>query len=235
MALPKFIGAGTNDANFQPETDITATPSGTQATGYPITAVVSRVTVCATAGDAVVLPQARAGLVRWVTSLGAAALDIYPASGDSINSLAANTAVRIAPNTRVTFSTAADGSWHMFGAALPDAKYTKNTTVGATTAAAGNLSGAKFVSAEFSAVGAANLTTRTATQMFSDQGNVQPGDSYVLMITNTSGGTTTLVAGTGVTLIGTMTMATNTTRTFIVTFTSATALVIQSIGVGTIS
>jgi len=230
-----YIGAGTNDAKFAAETGITATASGTAANAYRLTNVVSRITTCATAGDSVMLPPAKAGLVRWVTNIGAAALDIYPYTGDTINSLAANTAIRVAPNARVTFSTASDGSWHVAGATLPDAKYTKNTTVGATVAAAGDLSGAKFVCAEFSAVGAANLTTRTATQMFADQGNVQPGDSYMLLITNTSGGTTTLVAGSGVTLTGTMTMATNTTRLFNVTYTSATALVIQSVGVGTIS
>lgn len=115
------------------------------------------------------------------------------------------------------------------------AKYTKNTTSGVTTAAAGDLTGALIVHAEYSAVGAAALTTRTATQMFGDAGNVQAGDTYELTIINTSGGTTTLTAGTGVTLTGTMTLATNTTRRFLVTFTSGTAMTFQSVGVGTIS
>lgn len=131
---------------------------------------------------------------------------------------------------------AIDGTVTAVGASVrPAAKFTLNATSGATTAAAGDLTGAAFVSAGYSAVGAANLTTRTATQMFTDMTNAQVGDAYVLMITNTSGGTTTLVAGTGVTLTGTMTIATNTTRTFIVTFTAATTLTIQSVGVGTIS
>ncbi len=93
-----YIGAGTNDAKFAAETGITATASGTQANSFRLTNVVSRITTCATAGDAVVLPAAKAGLVRWVTNLGAAALDIYPEVGDNINSLAANVAVRISPN-----------------------------------------------------------------------------------------------------------------------------------------
>lgn len=114
-------------------------------------------------------------------------------------------------------------------------KYVKNTTVGATTAAAGDLTGAIVIQAEYSAVGAANLTTRTATQMFADAGNVQANDTYELTIINTSAGTTTLVAGTGVTLTGTMTIATNTTRRFIVTFNSSTTMTFQSVGVGTIS
>lgn len=117
---------------------------------------------------------------------------------------------------------------------FPAGKYTKNVTVGATTAASGDLTGAAFVSAEYSAVGAANLTTRTAALMIADFDGVQIGDSYVLQITNTSAGTTTLVAGTGVTLTGTMTMATNSTRTFIVTINTATTLTIQSVSIGTI-
>lgn len=118
--------------------------------------------------------------------------------------------------------------------AVPAAKYTKNTTVGATVAAQGDLTGAYYVQAEYSAVGAAALTTRSAAQMIADAG-LQIGESYVLEITNTSGGTTTLTAGAGVTLTGTMTMATNTTRRFNVKVTGDNAITIQSTGVGTIS
>jgi hypothetical protein len=117
---------------------------------------------------------------------------------------------------------------------LPPAKFTKNVTAGATTAAAGDLTGADIVQAEYSAVGANNLTTRTAAQMFADIPNCQAVFSYVLEIANTSGGTTTLVGGTGVTLVGTMTMAANTTRRFNVTFTSPTACMIQNMGAGTV-
>lgn len=113
------------------------------------------------------------------------------------------------------------------------AKYTKNTTSGGTTAAAGDLTGALIVRAEYSAVGAANLTTRTAAQMIADAGNVQTNDSYALRIINTSGGTTTLVAGSGVTITGTATMATNTWREYNVTFTGASTMTFQNVGAGT--
>lgn len=121
----------------------------------------------------------------------------------------------------------------LYGKALAAAKYVKNTTVGATTAAAGDLTGALTVTAEYSAVGAAALTTRTATQMFADASAVI-GQSYELAIMNSSGGTTTLTAGTGVTLTGTMTLATNTVRWFVVTFNTATTLTIQNAGSGPI-
>lgn len=118
--------------------------------------------------------------------------------------------------------------------AWPAAKYAKNTTVGATTAAQHDLTGADYVSAEYSAVGAAALTVRTAALMIADA-NLQIGDAWVLEITNTSGGTTTLTTAAGVTLTGTMTLATNTTRRFICRVTGEAAITVQSTGVGTIS
>lgn len=124
-------------------------------------------------------------------------------------------------------------STELYASIAAAAKYTKNVTVGATAAAAGDLTGALTVTAEYSAVGAAALTTRTAAQMFADAGAVV-GQSYELAIMNTSGGTTTLTAGAGVTLTGTMTMATNTVRWFVVTFNSATTLTIQNAGSGAI-
>lgn len=121
----------------------------------------------------------------------------------------------------------------LYGAVAAGAKYTKNTTVGATVAAAGDLTGAFNVVAEYSAVGAAALTTRTAAQMFADAGAVV-GQSYEVEIMNSSAGTTTLTAGTGVTLTGTMTIAAGTARWFVVTFNSATTLTIQNVGSGSI-
>jgi hypothetical protein len=118
---------------------------------------------------------------------------------------------------------------------IPAAKYVKNTTAGATVAAAGDLTGAGDTFVEYSAVGAANLTTRTAAQMFADTPNSLVGYMYALSIVNTSGGTTTLVGGTGVTITGTATLLTNTVRQFMVTFVSSTAITMQSVGVSTIS
>lgn len=119
-------------------------------------------------------------------------------------------------------------------ASLPPAKYTLNAASGASTASAGDMTGAYYVCAGYSAIGAANLTTRTAVQLVADIPNAKVGDSYMLLITNTSGGTTTLVGGTGVTITGTATMATNTTRLFRVTLTSLTAVGFQSVSIGTI-
>jgi hypothetical protein len=121
----------------------------------------------------------------------------------------------------------------LYGATQAAAKYTANATVGATTAAAGDLTGALTVTANYSAVGANNLTTRTAAQMFADAGAVV-GQAYELAIMNTSGFTMTLVGGANVTVNGTATIAQSTVRWFVVTFNSATTLTIQNSGSGNV-
>lgn len=235
MGAPRYIGAGTDDAKFAYDGSITATASGTQATAYPLVAVVNRVATVATDGDAVRLPPAKAGLVRYVTHAGSANMDVYPSSGETIDGFSADTAMRIIANTRVTCTCSVDGTWHASATPLPVAKYTTNAGSGATTAAAGNLSGAQKCVALFSAVGAAALTTRTAAQMYADMGNIKPGDVYNVRIINTSGGTTTLTGGTGVTITGTAGIASNTWNEYMVTVTSASAITFQYIGSGTVS
>ncbi|HET8667716.1 MAG TPA: hypothetical protein VFM10_07025 [Terriglobales bacterium] len=235
MGAPRYIGAGTDDAKFAYDGSITATASGTQATAYPLVAVVNRVTTVATAGDAVRLPPAKAGMVRYVTHAGSANLDVYPSSGDTIDGFAADTAMRVITKTRITYTCSIDGIWHASSTPLPVTKYTANAASGAATAAAGDLSGAQKVIALYSAVGAAALTTRTAAQMYGDMGNIKPGDVYMARIINTSGGTTTLTGGTGVTITGTAGIASNAWNEYMVTVTSASAITFQYIGSGTVS
>jgi hypothetical protein len=214
---------------------LTAFAGGGQGSATILPSTVNRVSTVATIGDSVKLPLAAPGSVIFVSNTGVAAMDVFPTTGDQIAPLAANTAYRINTGVSLFFQCTVAAIWTPMLALPKSAKYTKNTTVGGTTAAVGDLTGAAVVSCEYSAVGAANMQVRTATQMFNDAGNVLPGDSYLLIITNTSAGTTTITTNTGITLTGTMTLALSTTRTFLVTFTTATACVIQSIGVGTIS
>lgn len=118
------------------------------------------------------------------------------------------------------------------GANLPTAQVVTNNTAGATTAAVGDLTGAQACTVKLTAVGAANYTTRTATQMFADMPNAAVGMSWMVYIKNTNAGTTTVVGGVGVTLNGSAaTVAQNTTRIYVCTFTSATALTMESLGV----
>jgi hypothetical protein len=54
--------------------------------------------------------------------------------------------------------------------------------------------------------------------------------SYILTIENTNGGTLTLSAGTGVTLVGTATMLTNNERSWVVTVTGPASITMQTVG-----
>ena len=84
-------------------TAITAFATGAQASATALTEELNNVTVCATAGDSVKLPAAVAGKHIWVKNSGAAALDIFPATSDSIDALAVNLAVRIQPGASINF------------------------------------------------------------------------------------------------------------------------------------
>lgn len=84
-------------------TGITAFAGGGQGSATALTTTLNNVTVCATAGDSVKLPAAAAGLTVTIKNSGATALDIFPATGDSIDALAVNLAVRIAPLSVATF------------------------------------------------------------------------------------------------------------------------------------
>ena len=157
------------------------------------------------------------------------AAQIAAPSADMLAATKYTYALNVAPFTR----------YHSTGTALIPlsevfpAKLTEiNVTAG--TLAAGNITGAGFVSLVSINATPGTQTTRTATQMFADQ-NLPVGSSYTLRITNTGAGTLTLGAGAGVTLTGTMTVPVNTTRDFIVTFNSATTLTIRAIGTGTFS
>lgn len=92
---------------------LTANPGGGQASALALTKGVNRITTVATAGDSVKLPQALAG--RQVVVINAAAsnaMDNFPASGDAINALAADTAISIVANTTVMFFCAVNGIWN---------------------------------------------------------------------------------------------------------------------------
>lgn len=232
--VPAAIAAGFINPAVPANNAITAFATGGQSGATQLTAVMNRVSVCATAGDSVKLPVSTPGLEILVQNDGATGCDVFGQTGDFIGTQAVNTALRVPPGSLCTFACYVAGTWQPKAIALASAKYTKNTTSGATTAAAGDMSGAAFTTAEYSAVGAANLTTRTAAQIIADAG-LKIGQSYALLGVNTSGGTTTIVAGTGVTLTGTMTLATNTTRLFIVTVTGAATITIQSVSIGTIA
>jgi hypothetical protein len=212
---------------------LTAFAGGGQGGATLLSEEFNRITTVATIGDSTLLPPATVGRFILVINVGVAAMDIFPGIGDAINALAVNTALRLNPQGTMNFICAVAGIWNTTVVSLAPTKFTSiNVTVG--TLAAGVITGAEVVTVLSTNAAPGNQTTRTATQMFADTGNVQPGDSYFLQICNSGAGTLTLLAGSGVTLgSGTYTVPTNTSRTFVVTYTTAIALNMQTIGVGT--
>ncbi len=89
--------------NYSNATGITAFATGGQASATALTEEINNVTTVATAGDSVKLPAAVAGKHVHVKNSGATALDIFPATSDSIDALAVNLAIRIQPGSSVDF------------------------------------------------------------------------------------------------------------------------------------
>lgn len=93
------------------EDGITAHAGGGQGSAYALTKDISRVSTVATAADSVKLPTAAAGLEMVVINDGANALSVYPATGEQIDGLAANTAVSISAGECRVFICRASSQW----------------------------------------------------------------------------------------------------------------------------
>lgn len=106
-----FISTGLDKASAT--NAITAHTGGGQGSAVALTATINRVTTVAAGGDSVKLPAALAG--RAITVINAAAsnpMDCFPASGDAINALSANTALSIVANKTAIFFCAVNGTWN---------------------------------------------------------------------------------------------------------------------------
>lgn len=90
---------------------IVAFPTGGQVGATLLAHSINRVTTVATLGDSVRLPAALPGMSLVVTNRGAASMNVFPATGDTINALAANAALAVAVGTTVNFTCAQAGAW----------------------------------------------------------------------------------------------------------------------------
>jgi hypothetical protein len=91
---------------------ITATPGGTQAAGVQLVSRYNRISVCATAADSVVLPPWLADQAIYVSNDGAAALAVFPYTGQSINAAAVNAVFSIPVAKSATFTgSGTSGKW----------------------------------------------------------------------------------------------------------------------------
>lgn len=104
---------GSAFANMNSVTNaITARAGGGQALGTALVSAINRVTTVATAADSVRLPAARAGMRIVVINAAAAnAMNVFPATGETINALSANTALSVVANKGAIFVCGVNGNW----------------------------------------------------------------------------------------------------------------------------
>lgn len=109
-SVPKFT---TGRPRYSVANALTALAGGGQTGATALTARVNRVTTVATAADSVLLPAAVAGEEIVVINAAAAnAMAVFPASGDAINALSANSSLSVAANKTVLFVCAVAGTWN---------------------------------------------------------------------------------------------------------------------------
>lgn len=106
----KIIAATGRVAFKSIATGISAAGS-TQGTATALTKSFNEITTVA-ASQGVVLPSPEAGEILLVANQGANALNIYPASGHSINNLSVNTAQSLAVDTRRIFFAVTSSKWY---------------------------------------------------------------------------------------------------------------------------
>lgn len=92
-------------------TTITAFAGGGQGSATLLTGDFNEVTVAATDGDSVKLEPATAGKTVTVKNDGANPIDVFPATGDTINDLAVNTAIRLIPGDTKVFTAINGTNW----------------------------------------------------------------------------------------------------------------------------
>lgn len=120
--LPPYLD-GTNSANSKMimelgmvrltrNTALTAKAGGGQSGGVPLNLGMNRFSVVGTAGDSATLPANSGGLVIMVVNATATSMNIFPATGGTINALSANAAYALAAGKSVILFQALDGAWY---------------------------------------------------------------------------------------------------------------------------
>jgi hypothetical protein len=132
--------------NYASGTAITAFATGGQASATALTKEFNEITTCATLGDSVKLPAAEAGKLVVIKNNGAAAADVFPATGDSINALAVNLAVKIMPGETISFravdATVWEASFGLFGDTVSERTAAAGVTVDGVLLKDGTITGA---------------------------------------------------------------------------------------------
>lgn len=115
--IPSAVGVGPveniNEVILNSSQDgVTAHAGGGQANGVLITANVVNVTTVATAADSLRLPPAISGVDIVVHNSAAVnSMNVFPATGETINGGAANAALAIGAGKSTTFTCLTNGAW----------------------------------------------------------------------------------------------------------------------------
>lgn len=125
-AVQAIVPTGTNSQNqnmymkvgyelISTENALTAAAGGGQANAYQLAASFSRFTVVATAADSAKLQNCTTALVGMQITVANAdaadAMNVFPATGEAINLLAANTAISVPATKAMTFVCVSNALW----------------------------------------------------------------------------------------------------------------------------
>jgi hypothetical protein len=205
---------------------LTALGGGGQSGATAITAQVARFTTVVTAGDSGILMASAAGLEVTVINSGANSMDVYPASGDTINAQGANNPYILAAGRLVRFNCAVAGTWNV----NPTSAAELNTNI--TTVGAGTLTAAAIVGGVITrsgSVAAYSDATDTAAAIIAAIPGAATGESWELTIKNTVGFNQTITAGGSVTLSGQTIIPPNSVGRFLVTVASPTTVTMRGL------
>jgi hypothetical protein len=93
--------------------NLTAKAGGGQSGATPLTAMMNRVVTVASAADSVLLPASAAGMNLTVINAHASnSMNMFPATGETINALSANAAFAVAAGKTVEVYCVSAGQWH---------------------------------------------------------------------------------------------------------------------------
>lgn len=105
-----FGGSGLQTLSNQD--GLTAKAGGGQGGGPAINRMINRVATVTTAADSVTLPASVAGLeITIINGAAVNSMNVFPATGETINLLAANTAIAVAAGTLLVFFCTTAGAW----------------------------------------------------------------------------------------------------------------------------
>ena len=109
-------GIGTGYAGSFPTVsflnNLTAKAGGGQSAATPVSTVINRYVTVTTVGDSSTMPVAQGGMQVVITNASVNSMNVFPNTGDSINSGAANAAFALPAGKTASFSSAGPTYWH---------------------------------------------------------------------------------------------------------------------------